>query len=82
MTLFVQKLEMHVTFYLIWNTNRNETKVMLLDKFLKGIVAGPRCSVWVSCAQQGIMYWVSCARDVLGVRRKGIKTIVVIELNL
>ena len=40
------------------------------------------CSVWVSCAQQGIMYWVSCARDVLGRRRKGIKTIVVIELNL
>ena len=40
------------------------------------------CSVWVSCAQQGIMYWVSWARDVLGMRRKGIKTIVVTELNL
>ena len=29
-----------------------------------------------------VMYWVSCARDVLGMRKIGIKTIVVIELNL
>ena len=33
----------------------------------------------VFCAQQGIMYWVSCAQHVLQVREKEIKTIFVID---
>ena len=38
--------------------------------------------IWQKSGSMPVMYWVSCARDVLGMRRKGIKTIVVIELNL